>query len=153
MTEAEAERSEPYIYIFLQTLLLIIFRFTVLRGRRHIMRLLQSGRIFQIGGGFQIVEDDDGDEYEENGWRRRRRRRRLDPDRFPKVPSETGAELMNSGKFGSNEAQAVTSADRNNIGKKKKLALRILDRELATESFAKQRLNQSLMAQASLLGF
>lgn len=56
---------------------------------------------------------------------------------------------MNSGTFGSNEAHVVTSNDRNSIGKKKKLALRILDRELAIESPAKQKLNQRLMAQVS----
>ena len=58
---------------------------------------------------------------------------------------------MNSGVFGSSEAYTVTSNDRGSIGKKKKLAMRILDRELAIESPAKQKLNQRLMAQVRLV--
>jgi WD repeat-containing protein 23 len=103
---------------------------------------------------FRFTHDDFDDDEEEDGnfdprWRRRRRQR-PDPNRFPKVPSAEGAELMNSGVFGSNEAHTVTSNERNSIGKKKKLALRILDRELAVESPARQRLNQRLMAQVRL---
>lgn len=90
------------------------------------------------------MDDDDDEDFSPY---RRRRRERPDPNRFPKVPSEKGAELMNSGDFGSNEAQTVTSNEQHNIGKKKKLAMRILDRELAVESPAKQRLNNRLMAQ------
>jgi len=97
----------------------------------------------------RLNDDDDEDEDAEFNpmWGRRRRRPTLDPDRFPKVPSDKGTELMNSGTFGSNEVQAISSGDRNGIGKKKKLARRILDRELATESHAKQKANQRLMAQ------
>lgn len=51
---------------------------------------------------------------------------------------------MNSGTFGFNEAQTVNTV---NTTKKKKLARRILDRELATEDYAQQRINQRLMAQ------
>jgi len=78
-----------------------------------------------------------------------RRRRRTEPDsnRFPKVPSDKGTELMNSGAFGSNEVQTGKTGDTNNISKRKKLARRILDRELAMESHAKQKLNHKLMAQ------
>ncbi|KAF8848792.1 WD40 repeat-like protein [Acephala macrosclerotiorum] len=93
------------------------------------------------------MDDDDDDDF--NPYRRRRGER-PDPNRFPKVPSEKGAELMNSGDFGSNEAQTVTLNDQHNIGKKKKLAMRILDRELAVESPAKQRLNNRLMAQGMI---
>jgi WD repeat-containing protein 23 len=52
----------------------------------------------------------------------RRRRPPPDPNRFPKVPSDKGTELMNSGEFGSTERTAVRH--------RKKLARRILDREL-----------------------
>ncbi len=69
------------------------------------------------------------------------------PDRFPKVPSEAGTALMHSGIFGSDEAESITAGERNNMAKKKKLARRIFDRELAISSLAKQRLNQRLMAQ------
>ncbi|KAL5331480.1 hypothetical protein ACEPPN_001011 [Leptodophora sp. 'Broadleaf-Isolate-01'] len=144
--------SEPYIYNFIQNLLLIL-GFTVI-GRRRLMQLLQNsdvGRLlrFAAQNGFDEDEDDDDDGGFAPRWRRSRRTR-PDPNRFPKVPSDRGTELMNSGTFGSNEAHVVTSNDRNSIGKKKKLALRILDRELAIESPAKQKLNQRLMAQGMI---
>lgn len=102
---------------------------------------------------FRFAQEDDefeiGDEDGEYGptWRRRRRKPPPDPNRFPIVPSDEGTELMNSGIFGSNEEDLVSMREERSILKKKKLARRILDRELATESFAKQRLNQKLMAQ------
>lgn len=105
---------------------------------------------------FRFAHDDDefdvDDEDGEDGpmWRRRRRRPPADPTRFPKVPSDEGTELMNSGTFGSNEEESVNLSERGSIGKKKKLARRILDRELATDSHAKQRLNQRLMAQVKI---
>lgn len=73
---------------------------------------------------------------------RRRRRERPDPDRFPKVPSEKGTELMESGDFGTNETHATST-----IGQKKKLARRILNRELGVCSGARHQANQNLMAQ------
>ena len=127
------------------------------RQRRQVMRLLANS---EIGRLFHFAADDDDleelyDEEELDGdsnhfWRRRRRRVRPDPNRFPKVPSDRGTELMNSGIFGSNEVQTVKTGDTNNISKKK-LARRILDRELATESYAKQKVNQRLMAQVGLI--
>lgn len=57
---------------------------------------------------------------------------------------------MNSGTFGSNEEDSVDMSERGSCGKKKKLARRILDRELATDSHAKQGLNQRLMAQVKI---
>lgn len=141
--------GEPYIYNFIQNLLLIL-GFTVI-GRRRLMQLLQHpdiGRLLRLAGHDDIQFDSD---EEDNGpdLRWRAPRARPDPDRFPKVPSEQGTELMNSGTFGSNEAHTVTSSDRSTIGKKKRLALRILDRELAIDSPAKRKLNQRLMAQVS----
>jgi WD repeat-containing protein 23 len=147
-TAADDERSEPYIYILIQTLLLI-FRFAVARQRREVMRLLQHselGRIFQLAANEEDLDDEDDDTDFNPRWRRRRRPK-PDPNRFPKVPSDEGTELMNSGIFGSNEAQTVSSSDRSGIGKKKRLAMRVLDRELATESYAKRKVNQRLMAQ------
>ncbi|KAG9240177.1 WD40-repeat-containing domain protein [Calycina marina] len=77
-------------------------------------------------------------------FRSRRRREPLDPNRFPKIPSDEGTELMNSGQFGSSEAEKLREGEMI-IGKK--LARRILDREIAIESTAKRELNQRLMAQ------
>lgn len=67
---------------------------------------------------------------------RRRLRHPPDPDRFPKVPSDEGTELMNSGAFG--------STDRTATRQQKKLARRILDRELGVGN---QRINRDAMAQ------
>jgi DDB1- and CUL4-associated factor 11 len=121
------------------------------------MQLLQHSNLrdvlhhFTVNGALGETGDDEDDDADANPrWLRRRRRPRPDPNRFPKIPSAEGMELMNSGTFGSNEAQTVSSGDRNGIGKKKKLARRILDRELATESYAKQKVNQRLMAQVRM---
>ncbi|KAL2065419.1 hypothetical protein VTL71DRAFT_3089 [Oculimacula yallundae] len=121
-------------------------------GRRRLMQLLQHpdvGRLFRFVQNGDDDDDDDDDEEFAPRWRRARRAK-PDPNRFPKVPSDRGTELMQSGTFGSNEAHAVTSNDRSSIGKKKKLTMRILDRELAINSPAKQKLNQRLMAQGMI---
>jgi len=116
----------------------------------QLLRNSEVGRLFRFAAANDLVDDDEDDDGDFNPRWRRHRRVRPDPNRFPKIPSDEGTALMNSGLFGSNEAQSVTSNDRNNIGKKKKLALRILDRELAVESPSKQKLNQRLMAQVRL---
>lgn len=139
-------------------MIMLIFRTAAARQRRQVMRLLANseiGRLFHFATDDDDLEEvDDDDELDgdfNHLWRRRRRRQRPDPNRFPKVPSDKGTELMNSGTFGSNEVQTVKTGDTNNILKKKKLARRILDRELATESYAKQKVNQRLMAQVGLI--
>jgi WD repeat-containing protein 23 len=99
-----------------------------------------------------IDEDDTDTEYGLPVWRRRRKRERPDPNRFPKVPSDEGTELMDSGIFGTNEVRTIdTSMGDGTIRKKKKLARRILDRELAVGGDARQKVNQRLMAQVQLL--
>ena len=63
-TAADDERSEPYIHILIQTLLLI-FRFAVARQRREVMRLLQHselGRIFQLAANEEDLDDDEDDD-------------------------------------------------------------------------------------------
>jgi len=85
--------------------------------------------------------DDGDDDY---GLRRRRGRVRPDPNRFPKVPSEKGIELMNSGNFGISEIRTL-----NTITQKKKLARRILDRELGLDTGPRRKANQLLMAQVA----
>jgi WD repeat-containing protein 23 len=137
---------------------MLMFGIAVARQRRQVMRLLANseiGRLFHFATDDDEFEDEVDNDDELDGdfnhlWRRRRRRTRPDPNRFPKVPSDKGTELMNSGTFGSDEVQTVKTGDTNNISKKKKLARRILDRELATESYSKQKVNQRLMAQVEL---
>lgn len=86
-----------------------------------------------IGQIFNDLNDEDDHGY----WGRRRRRRSLDPNRFPKVPSDEGRALMNSGSFGSTDRHAP-------ITKKKQLAWRILDRELGID---KRHINRDAIAQ------
>ncbi|RDL36066.1 Uncharacterized protein BP5553_06678 [Venustampulla echinocandica] len=153
--ETETERSELlYLFLLVQNLLLTL-RFAAARQRRQVLRLLANseiGRLFAFGTDDGEFELDDGsdDGAHPSIWRRRRRRPKPDPNRFPKVPSDEGIELMNSGTFGSNELEIDTVRDRGNIGKKKRLARRILNRELATESYTGQKLNQRLMAQGMI---
>jgi len=89
----------------------------------------------------RAAEDDD-DDY---GPRRRRGKAKPDPNRFPKVPSEKGIELMNSGNFGVSEIKALSI-----ITQKKKLARRILDRELGLDIGPRRKTNQLLMAQVAI---
>lgn len=143
-TQAEnAERSEQIPYVTILQILLLISQFAVARTRRRVLRLLQNseiGRIFRFAPG----DDDDEDDWNPR-WARRRQK--PDPNRFPKVPSDAGTELMNSGLFGANAAQAVNSRDKMSLGKKKKLAWRIMERELAVNNFATEKLSNRLLAQ------
>lgn len=66
--------------------------------------------------------------------------RRPDPNRFPKVPSEAGRELMDSGLFGTNPSASEPRA-------KKALARRILDRELGISNPSESRRNNKLIVQ------
>ncbi|KAH7037144.1 WD40-repeat-containing domain protein [Microdochium trichocladiopsis] len=68
------------------------------------------------------------------------RRRPRDPDRFPKVPSEKGRELMSSGVFGRSEVSRLRT--------KKRLARRLLDRELGLGTKSARQVNQSAIAQS-----
>ncbi|PQE13461.1 WD repeat domain-containing protein [Rutstroemia sp. NJR-2017a WRK4] len=141
-TESDAERSEPHILFTLLHIILLIFRFVVAQRRRQILRLLANTDIARL---FRLAADDDDDELSAI-WSRRQRRERPDPDRFPKVPSDVGEELMASGDFGSND----TSGTDGQIKRRKRLARRILDRELASGNFASQKINQRMMAQEML---
>jgi WD repeat-containing protein 23 len=58
--------------------------------------------------------------------------------RFPKVPSDEGRKLMESGVFGTFDTRAPN---------RKALARRILDRELGINGPLGQKVNQGLMAQ------
>lgn len=141
----DPQRSElPAIFIIFHTIILIL-HFIAIRRRQYLMQLL---RHFTANGALQIVDADDDEETPR--WMRARRRNRPDPDRFPKVPSEKGQELMGLGTFGSNDTHRNRGSRPNHVQQKKRLARRVLDRELAIENCALRRENQSLMAQASL---
>lgn len=126
-------------------IILLILRYAGQRQHRLFQRLLASGqfgRLFNLTQAGVIADEDDDDDSPY----RRRMRRRPDPNRFPKVPSDNGIELMNSGIFGLNEAHKDQAGD---LHSRKRLARRILDRELATPDHVHQRLNHRLMAQVS----
>lgn len=61
-----------------------------------------------------------------------------DSKRFPKVPSEDGRKLMESGVFGTYDRSEPN---------RKALARRLLDRELGLRGPLGQKINQGLMAQ------
>ncbi|KAL3420209.1 WD domain-containing protein [Phlyctema vagabunda] len=149
-TLADAERSEPQTFAIAH-IIMLIFRFAVAHNRAQVMRLLQNtniGRLFQLAAeGSDDDEDDPGFHYTSR-WRRRRST--PDPDRFPKVPSDEGTELMNSGTFGSNEVFANDTISAAGMIHRKKLARRILERELAVDGEARQKVNKRLMAQGMI---
>ncbi|KAI1212552.1 WD40 repeat-like protein [Annulohypoxylon truncatum] len=113
-----------------QRLINLISRRTGLLSRRQVLDFLRRSNLGHLAFG----EDDD-----EFG----RRRRELDPDRFPKVPSDEGRELMDSGNFGVNDIYSP-------IQSKKRLARRILDRELGIGNRSSRKINQGLMAQSMI---
>ena len=90
----------------------------------------------------QQEADEDEDEYTgyfTSGRRTARPRRRVSA--YPKVPSEEGQKLMDSGTFGSNERRQDT------FNRKKKLAYRTMMRELGLGSVGRQRSANKLISQ------
>ncbi|KAF2767920.1 WD40 repeat-like protein [Teratosphaeria nubilosa] len=85
------------------------------------------------------------------GARRRRARRHFSGDRYPKIPSDEGRKLMESGLFGTNDhcdhtacGQPLSDATQR---KRRKLTRRLFDREMAVDSRGRQRALTSLAAQ------
>jgi WD repeat-containing protein 23 len=121
-----------------------------LLGTNGLRRLLTRG----VGGipPFGGRDDDDSEEDEAFGHdprtragTRSSRRSRPQVD-FEKVPSDTGRELMLSGTFGSNERRE----DR--FARKKKLASRLLRREMGLGSQGRQKARDGLLRQVSQFG-
>lgn len=105
--------------------------------RHELLQLLTQSRSFRhlfttVRRGTDTAGDEDDDEEVTNGPVRTRRRRRRS-DLYPKVPSEAGRELMDSGEFGLNER------DLGQYDRKKRLATSIMRRELGLEPPGKQR--------------
>jgi WD repeat-containing protein 23 len=148
--ETEDERSGLCILFLILQVLLLTLGFTAIRHRRQVLRLLANselGRLFFTTARIDDLDDGDDDADFHPLWARRRRRQRPDPDRFPKVPSDVGRKLMISGTFGVDDIRTACTDERTRTGKKKKLAMRILQRELAQDNHSRQKLNQKLMAQ------
>ncbi|KAI4865220.1 WD40 repeat-like protein [Hypoxylon rubiginosum] len=121
-----------------QRLINLISRRTGLLSRRQVLDFLRRSNL-----GHLVLGEGDDEDDEEIAFGYRRRRRNMDPNRFPKVPSEEGRELMNSGTFGSNDIRSPISS-------RKRLARRILDRELGIGNRASRQINQGVMAQSMI---
>jgi WD repeat-containing protein 23 len=85
-----------------------------------------------------LFQDNADDDAEFLDWPFRRHRTPKDPNRFPKVPSEQGTKLMRSGVFGANDY---------NLRAKKRLATRMLERELALGNREDRLRNNALINQ------
>ncbi|KAI8627826.1 WD40-repeat-containing domain protein [Xylariaceae sp. FL1651] len=135
----EATAARTAIQQRVMNLIANVGRRAGLVSQREVLTLLRGRNL-----GVLLNEDDeDDDEMHLNWGQRLRRRRTLDPNRFPKVPSEKGRELMNSGTFGANDISSP-------IRKKKQLARRIIDRELGIGDRSYRRTNQGVMAQSMI---
>ncbi|KAF4448125.1 LEC14B protein [Fusarium austroafricanum] len=109
---------------------------TGLLTRRQLVALMQSRDLTSV-----LFQDNPADDVEFLNWPFRRRRTPKDPNRFPKVPSEQGMKLMRSGVFGANDY---------NFRAKKRLATRMLERELALGNREDRIRNNALINQSFL---
>ncbi|KAM0249618.1 hypothetical protein ACHAP5_002744 [Fusarium lateritium] len=109
---------------------------TGLLTRRQLVALMQSPDLTSV-----LFQDNPGDDEEFLHWPYRRRRTPKDPNRFPKIPSEQGMKLMRSGVFGANDY---------NFKAKKRLATRMLERELALGNREDRSRNNALINQSLL---
>lgn len=105
--------------------------------------LLRLIRQTGAGGLERLFGAINNDNDEIAGFPGLRVRRRKDPyvSDFPPVPSPYGCQLMESGVFGTHERHA------NRIRKKKKLAARIMRRELGLDSSGGERSSTYLARQ------
>ncbi|KAK3695914.1 hypothetical protein LTR37_018269 [Vermiconidia calcicola] len=102
-------------------------------------------------------DDEESDVYPGYGARRSRRHRRtVQGDRYPKIPSDEGRKLMDSGTFGTNDhcdhsACGLPFSETHNR-KRRKLAYRMLDREMGVEHRGRARVLSSLASQNLIPG-
>ncbi|KIH91285.1 WD repeat-containing protein 23 [Sporothrix brasiliensis 5110] len=128
--------------------------------RRQLNIMLQGETLHNVllsvtdwGGGFDI------DAFTNS---RRRRQQLRDPNRFPKVPSEEGRKLMDSGVFGSTERPRKVyptifdnmASDNHSLhtkieARRRPVSLRLLDRELGLgQTQADRTLGKNMIAQS-----
>ncbi|PNY23576.1 LEC14B protein [Tolypocladium capitatum] len=89
---------------------------------------------------FNNVADEDGFI---STWAARRSRQPKDPNRFPKVPSEEGTQLMRSGAFGANDYD---------LRAKKRISRRMLERELGLGDREQRGRNNDIVTQSMIPG-
>lgn len=90
-----------------------------------------------------IIFEDDEDGSAFNRWGMRNRRVEKDPNRFPKVPSPEGTRLMKSGAFGANDYDSHRG---------KRVARRLLERELGIGNQEERKRNHDLITQSLIPG-
>nr|POE90104.1 lec14b protein [Quercus suber] len=99
-------------------------------------------------------EDEDREMYGDSGYstRRRRRPRPFVGDRYPPIPSADGKELMESGRFGSNDRCDHTACgvplSPATLGKRKRLVRRMFDREMGMDNRGRARALTALATQS-----
>jgi WD repeat-containing protein 23 len=129
-----------------------------------------QARRAHLGGGDDDDDDDDDDEadaaddsddddsiYRGYGARRARRsRKRFEGERYPKIPSDKGKELMDSGTFGTNDhcdhSACGLPFSQTNMRKRRKLARRMFDREMGVEQRGRARALSALASQDLIPG-
>ncbi|OAQ96097.1 hypothetical protein LLEC1_03029 [Akanthomyces lecanii] len=111
---------------------------TGLVTRAQVLALLRSG---ELGRG--LIDEDDEEDLESlfGRWGSRNRRPAKDPNRFPKVPSDEGRKLMQSGTFGSSSEAVRRDTS-------KRIARRMLERELGIGDRRQRTRNTDLIAQS-----
>ncbi|KAH0362541.1 WD40 repeat-like protein, partial [Aureobasidium melanogenum] len=139
-SQAETARPQRQTIALTQQQILQLLGNAGLRG-------LFANVVGQQRGG--LVADDD-DDYEDDsylGWHamgRRARRPKREGSGYPKVPSEAGKKLMESGTFGTTERLRGT------YGRKRKLAYRNMMRELGVGGYGAQRSANKLISQTMI---
>ena len=89
-----------------------------------------------------MYDDDDDDDWFGGGGRRRRKRPKPKGDRFPKVPSEAGQALMNSGTYGMKDSHVdIRRRRRTNFNE------RLMWRRLGLDPRSSMRRQTRLLAQ------
>ncbi|KAK5069750.1 hypothetical protein LTS08_006687 [Lithohypha guttulata] len=116
----------------------------LIQGRDGLQRILAGGnyRIVTYGDDNEDEDEDDGEYYPHRYHRRRRAKRNLDPNRFPKIPNETGRKLMQSGYFG-----GVDTCTERICQRKRSVSERLLWRRLGIEPRSTARRHNQLIAQ------
>ncbi|KAG9688657.1 WD40 repeat-like protein, partial [Aureobasidium melanogenum] len=141
-SQAETARPQPAR----QTIALTQQQILQLLGNAGLRGLFANVVGQQRGG---LVADDD-DDYEDDsylGWHamgRRARRPKREGSGYPKVPSEAGKKLMESGTFGTTERLRGT------YGRKRKLAYRNMMRELGVGGYGAQKSANKLISQTMI---
>ncbi|KIX06224.1 uncharacterized protein Z518_04199 [Rhinocladiella mackenziei CBS 650.93] len=113
-------------------------------------QLLSRYRLLGPSGRDLFADDDDDDDYEGPaygifGGRRRRRRPKPAGDRFPKVPSENGKALMNSGNYGNRDEFVDIQRKR-----RRTVSERLMWRRLGLDARSSMRRQNRLIAQDSV---